>query len=55
MSRNGFQGKDCWLTRGEYDGSEWWDLNYMPEIPKEVIDDSLSEEDYWDGDASHSE
>ncbi len=22
-----------WLTRGEYDGSEWWDLHVYPEIP----------------------
>lgn len=25
-----------WLTRGEYDGSEWWDFNSLPEIPKEL-------------------
>jgi hypothetical protein len=23
-----------WLTRGEYDGSEWWDLHVYPEFPK---------------------
>ena len=22
-----------WLERGEYDGSEWWDHNKLPEIP----------------------
>lgn len=22
-----------WLSRGEYDGSEWWDFNEIPEIP----------------------
>lgn len=22
-----------WLDRGEYDGSEWWELRAMPEIP----------------------
>jgi hypothetical protein len=27
---------DTWLTRGEYDGSEWWDFNSLPEIPKEL-------------------
>ena len=21
-----------WLSRGEYDGSEWWDYNHTPEI-----------------------
>lgn len=47
-----FEGKDFWLTRGEYDGSEWWDFNYMPEIPGVLTGDSLSEADYWDGDES---
>lgn len=22
-----------WMTRGEYDGSEWWDYHVLPEIP----------------------
>lgn len=22
-----------WLTRGEYDGSEWWDHHSLPEVP----------------------
>jgi hypothetical protein len=22
-----------WLSRGEYDGSEWWDWNKLPELP----------------------
>lgn len=26
-----------WLTRGEYDGSEWWVHNVIPEIPKEYL------------------
>jgi len=26
-----------WATRGEYDGSEWWDHHDCPEIPKELI------------------
>ena len=30
-------GDGAWLTRGEYDGSEWWDLNKLPEIPKELL------------------
>ena len=25
-----------WSTRGEYDGSEWWDHHSIPEIPKEL-------------------
>lgn len=24
-----------WLSRGEYDGSEWWDYNEYPAIPGE--------------------
>lgn len=23
-------GKDWWLERGEYDGSEWWEFKTMP-------------------------
>jgi hypothetical protein len=26
-----------WMTRGEYDGSEWWDWHKSPEIPEELI------------------
>jgi len=26
-----------WLSRGEYDGSEWWEHNKLPEIPKELL------------------
>ena len=25
-----------WCTRGEYDGSEWWNHNKLPEVPKEL-------------------
>jgi hypothetical protein len=25
-----------WFTRGEYDGSEWWEHHAVPEIPKEL-------------------
>ena len=25
-----------WLERGEYDGSEWWDLHVYPEIPESL-------------------
>ena len=26
-----------WLSRGEYDGSEWWEHNVLPEIPTECL------------------
>lgn len=26
-----------WLTRGEYDGSEWWEYHKLPEIPEELL------------------
>ena len=26
-----------WLTRGEYDGSEWWEHNVLPPIPEECL------------------
>jgi hypothetical protein len=26
-----------WSTRGEYDGSEWWEHNALPKIPKELL------------------
>ena len=26
-----------WLSRGEYDGSEWWEHNILPEIPEECL------------------
>lgn len=25
-----------WITRGEYDGSEWWEVNSYPDIPSEL-------------------
>jgi hypothetical protein len=25
-----------WSSRGEYDGSEWWEYNTCPKIPKEL-------------------
>jgi len=27
-------GKDWWLERHEYDGSEWWEFKKLPEKPK---------------------
>lgn len=29
-------GKDFWLERHEYDGSEWWEFKEMPEEPTET-------------------
>lgn len=29
-----------WLDRGEYDGSEWWNINQYPEIPDELNTDA---------------
>ena len=26
-----------WLSRAEYDGSEWWRHNKLPEIPNELL------------------
>jgi hypothetical protein len=26
-----------WLSRGEYDGSEWWEHNTLPEITDDLI------------------
>jgi len=26
-----------WCTRGEYDGSEWWIHNRLPEVPSELL------------------
>ena len=26
-----------WLSRKEYDGSEWWEYDVFPEIPKELL------------------
>lgn len=26
-----------WLSRGEYDGSEWWNYNIMPMIPTTLL------------------
>lgn len=26
-----------WLSRREYDGSEWWEHNVLPEIPKKLL------------------
>lgn len=31
-------GKDWWLERAEYDGSEWWEFKQMPTKPKKTIE-----------------
>ncbi len=28
---------NTWATRGEYDGSEWWELHVCPEVPDDLI------------------
>lgn len=28
---------DVWMTRAEYDGSEWWQGHSIPDIPEELI------------------
>lgn len=31
-----------WFSRGEYDGSEWWQLNRRPAVVAETSDDKVS-------------
>lgn len=33
---NIWYGGSKWSSRGEYDGSEWWQFNECPEIPQEL-------------------
>jgi len=28
---------EAWLTRGEYDGSEWWDFNEYPQPTEDLM------------------
>jgi hypothetical protein len=28
---------ETWSSRGEYDGSEWWEYNKIPTIPEELL------------------
>ena len=30
-----------WLSRGEYDGSEWWEHNVIPTIPVECLSNGI--------------
>lgn len=36
-------GSDWWMTRGEYDGSEWWNFHRKPKKPEKEV----SEADKW--------
>ena len=31
-------GKDFWLVRHEYDGSEWWEFKKLPKKPTEKLE-----------------
>jgi hypothetical protein len=31
---------ETWLSRGEYDGSEWWNHNRVPAIPEFLINNN---------------
>ena len=46
-------GKDWWLERAEYDGSEWWEYKTMPEKPTKsatvnlkIFRDEMEEEEW---------
>lgn len=45
-------GKDWWLERGEYDGSEWFDFKTMPQkLNLTIIQDiDFAEDVLWRGD-----
>lgn len=40
-------GKDFWLERGEYDGSEWWEYKELPVCKSEVFTDMLCCKEDW--------
>lgn len=29
---------NSWAIRNEYDGSEWWEMRHMPDIPLELLE-----------------
>lgn len=37
-------GKDFWLERHDYDGSEWWEFKTIPEEPEETTELNLKVE-----------
>lgn len=42
-------GKDWWLERGEYDGSEWWEFKQYPVRPEEIRSiKTIQRADCWD-------
>lgn len=40
-------GKDWWLERHEYDGSEWWEYKTLPMRPAEIAF-STTKEEFWE-------
>jgi hypothetical protein len=34
--------QDVWLERGEYDGSEWWNVKKLPNIHAELFNKDIS-------------
>ena len=41
-------GKDFWLERHEYDGSEWWEYKSMPKQPEKYIKPkTIMNKDNW--------
>lgn len=40
-------GKNWWLERGEYDGSEWWDYKESPKQVNEVREISQLSGEFW--------
>lgn len=32
---------NTWLSRGEYDGLEWWEHNVLPAVPAECLSNGL--------------
>ena len=46
-------GEDWWMKRGEYDGSEWWEFQTMPEMPEMLIDlEDITTSHDWNNDVS---
>lgn len=35
------QGKDWWMERHEYDGSEWWEFKRQPVLPESTAEVAL--------------
>ena len=41
-------GKDWWIERGEYDGSEWWDFKTIPLKKDEIKNITRLDGGMWD-------